>query len=496
MADELTIRPAPSSFDVTLSDLPGSKSVTNRALLLAALSDGVSTLSNVLFSDDTLAMLNALKRLGFTLRIDEDGRVVTVEGRAGRIPAREAMLHLGNAGTAMRSFAAVCCLGEGTFALDGIPRMRERPIGELIDALTALGANVVFLRDPGYPPVRIEASGLSGGEIEMGRTQSSQFISALLMAAPGMRRGLTVRFKGPITSRPYVALTVALMRRFGAEVDVAEDWSRLRVEPGTYQPVSGESGRIEPDASNASYFLGAAAACPGSRVAIAGLGRDSVQGDVSFVEVLERMGARVRVEANRVSVAHGGDPLRGVDRDMNAMPDVAMTLAALGAVARGGTWVRNVGNWRVKETDRMAAMQRELEKLGARVTVEADDFHVEPAPGERFSPAVVDTYDDHRMAMCFGMLGLIREGVTLRDPACVNKTFPDFFSFLDRLRDSAAQTPSAPETPDAREMTQTRDAPYTPHAPDARAAPRKADGGGQPGPSPRPDPFEPQEGAS
>ena len=463
LPDTLTIEPLPA-FEASLRP-PGSKSLTNRALLLAALAKGPSRLSGVLFADDTRRMLEALEALGFRLLIDEDARTVAIKGKAGSIPAAEANLHLGNAGTAMRFLTAALCLGMGEYRLDGIPRMRQRPIGELVEPLRALGAEIDYLEEDGFPPLRITAEppGLQGDLLELQPTLSSQFVSALLMIGPYLQGGLEIEFQGPITSLPYIKMTLNLMKQFGAKFEADRGYRAIHVPGGRYR---GYDYPIEPDASNASYFLAAAALRPGSRVTIQGLGSRSLQGDAAFCEVLGRMGCGVdqRLDQTVLTAPPPGRALRGVDVDLNDMPDMAQTLAVVALFAEGPTAIRNVGNLRVKETDRIAALQNELAKFGAQVSVIENDLTVTPPPpppphpspsssgdsvdgGEgvrRVAAAVaeaggvsVDTYDDHRMAMAFAVAGLAVPGVTINDPACVEKTFPDFFDYLDRLRDAA-----------------------------------------------------------
>jgi 3-phosphoshikimate 1-carboxyvinyltransferase len=433
MPDSITIKPA-QAFQAALTP-PGSKSLTNRALLLAALAEGESTIRRPLLADDTRAMLDALPALGFAVhRHDEH---VTIRGGGGAIPAREATLNLGNAGTAMRPLTAACCLGQGSYLLDGVARMRQRPIGELVSPLRRLGATIDCTMAEGFPPLRITAHGLAGGEIDMAPTLSSQFITALLMVGPCMTDGLTIRFQGPITSRPYVEMTLALMARFGVDATVDPMFSQISVAPGRYRAID---YLVEPDASNASYFLAAAAVIPGSRITVEGLGFRSVQGDAWFAErVLQPMGAAVIYEPDAITVIAppSGQRLKGIDIDLNAMPDMAQTLAVLALFADGLTTIRNVGNLRVKETDRMAALQTELHKLGATVTIDGDDLTIQPPHALPPEGATIDTYDDHRMAMSFAVAGLHPAShgrITLRDPDCVNKTFPDFFEYLDRLR--------------------------------------------------------------
>lgn len=440
-SDPITIQPLEHPFDVTFPDprkgippIPGSKSLTNRALLLAALADGRSTLAGVLFSDDTRVMMKALQDLGFTLDINEPNHTVTVHGQGGKIPAKKADLFLGNAGTAMRFLTAACCLGDpgSEYILRGIDRMHERPIGELIEPLRQLGAMIEYLGNEGYPPLHITACGLTRNELNIDSTLSSQFISALLQIAPYMAQGLTINFRGPLTSEPYVKMTLGLMCQFKAKAKNTPDMTQASVEPCGY---TGFNYTIEPDASNASYFLAATAAVPGSRCVINHLGLHSLQGDVGFGGVLLEMDAGFIPSPTNIGASTTKTSrLRGVDIGLNAIPDAAMTAATLAVLADGPTTIRNVGNWRVKETDRMAAMQAELTKLGATVTVEGDDITIVPPPGNKITPAAIDTYDDHRMAMAFSVIGLAQPGVTINDPDCVNKTFPDFFKYLEYLR--------------------------------------------------------------
>jgi 3-phosphoshikimate 1-carboxyvinyltransferase len=441
----ITIQPV-GPFRASITP-PGSKSLTNRALLLAALAEGRSTLAGVLFSDDTRVMLDALVKLGFALDIDEAACTVAVEGRAGDIPARAADLYLGNAGTAYRFLTAACCLGDpgSVYTLDGVERMRQRPIGQLVDPLRDLKADIAYLGDEGFPPLRVRAAGLAGGHLHIPPTLSSQYISALLQVGPCCGEAMTIHFDGPVTSRPYVEMTLGLMHHFGAVFEVNAPFTAIRVEPTGYTACD---HTIEPDASNASYFLAAAAVIPGAKCTVHGLGFKSLQGDAWFADyVLEKMGASVIYEPDTITVMAPpeGEKLKGIDIDLNPMPDMAQTLAAVALFAAGDTVIRNVGNLRVKETDRLAALQTELTKLGAKVRIEGDDLRITPPNGNRITPAAIDTYDDHRMAMSFAVVGLAAgvpgetpeklPGVTINDPACVNKTFPEFFSYLDRLRD-------------------------------------------------------------
>ncbi len=318
--------------------------------------------------------------------------------------------------------------------IDGNARMRQRPIGELVDALRQLGASIDYLDQLGYPPIGVRGTGLRDGDLHLGPTLSSQYISALLQVAPFCEGGLTLRFNGPVTSQPYVAMTIGLMRRFGARVEADTAFTAVHVHEGGYQAVD---ERIEPDASNASYFLAAAAVVPGSRCVIEGLGYESLQGDVQFAEVLGEMGAQVEMAADSITVKAPSDRLQGIDVSLNHMPDMAQTLAVTALFADGPTTIRDVGNLRVKETDRMAALQRELTKLGATVLILGDDMRIEPPANGELRPAAIDTYDDHRMAMSFAVAGLRSAGVTINDPCCVEKTFPDFFRYLERLQITA-----------------------------------------------------------
>ncbi|BAM03551.1 3-phosphoshikimate 1-carboxyvinyltransferase [Phycisphaera mikurensis] len=415
--------------------VPGSKSLSNRALVLAALAQGRSELSGVLFSDDSRAMMDGLVALGYGLEIDEEAATVAVEGR-GRPPAAEAELFCGNAGTAMRFLAALCCLGAGSYRLDGIQRMRERPIGELVDQLRVLGADIAYEGEEGFPPLRIEGAplDLESVRLKIGTTLSSQYVSALLQIGPYLPEGLEVEMVGEeITSLPYLKMTLKLMRQFRVKSEAHRGYRALIVPKKRYRA---QKMAIEPDASNASYFLAAAAVVPGSRCTVEGLGSNSVQGDMRFCELLGRMGCEVDQHLDRTTVwrPDDGRKLRGLSVDLNAMPDMAQTLAVVALFAEGPTTIANVGNLRVKETDRMEALRVELTKLGASVGVVGDDLTIRPPESGRITPAAIDTYDDHRMAMAFAVAGLAQPGVTINDPGCVNKTFPRFFEVLETLR--------------------------------------------------------------
>jgi 3-phosphoshikimate 1-carboxyvinyltransferase len=428
---DVRVEPITRPFRVTLSP-PGSKSLTNRALVLAALAEGECGLSNVLFADDTLVMLDCLGRLGFEPEIDRSSRRVRVTGRGGSIPSSFAELFCGNSGTSIRFLTALCALGRGSFNLDGIPRMRQRPIRELVDLLRNLGARIGYLQSDGFPPVILEADGLAGGFIRFGSAQSSQFLSAVLQAAPYARHEVRVDLDGPQTSWPYVAMTMRLMDEFGVTPELIRDPRtgdpRQIIIPR--EPYRATDYAVEPDASNAAYFLAAAAIHPDSQVTIPKLGKHSLQGDVGFVDVLRRMGADVQIENDSLTVT-GTGTLDGIDIDLSGMPDQAQTLGVVALFAQGPTTIRGLHTLRVKETDRIAALATELRKLGAQVDIAGDDLTIQPP--ERFRPVPIDTYDDHRMAMSFALAGTKEPGVTIRDAQCVNKTYPNYFEDLAKL---------------------------------------------------------------
>lgn len=410
--------------------LPGSKSISNRALLLAAVAKGTTVLSNLLDSDDIRHMLTALDKLGvdWQWRNKEAGEIAVVGlggNLASRANAEELELYLGNAGTAMRPLAAVLTIGQGRYRLTGEPRMGERPIGHQVDALRTLGAKVTYLENDGFPPLAIEAGQLKGGEIEIDGSISSQFLTAVLMAAPLIGETIHVTVKGDLVSKPYIDITIALMARFGVTVN-NDNYQRLTVAGGQSYQSPGKF-LVEGDASSASYFLAAGAIGKGP-VTVHGVGRLSLQGDKYFADALAAMGAEISWHDDHI-VAAGGD-LKGIDMDMNHIPDAAMTIATTALFAAGPTTIRNVYNWRVKETDRLAAMATELRKVGAEV-VEGEDFiKVTPAP---LTHAEIDTYNDHRIAMCFSMLAVGGQRVTINDPDCTAKTFPDYFEQLARV---------------------------------------------------------------
>ncbi len=405
--------------------LPGSKSITNRVLLLAALSGiGKTVVRGALDAEDTRVMIAALQKLGVPLD-DRNFAEIIVPGRAGKV-SRKKDLFLGNAGTAFRSLTAVLALASrGEYRLMGVPRMHERPIGDLVRALHAFGAHIDYVGNAGYPPLVIKPGKIDNKHpVKVRGDVSSQFVSALLMALP-LAGGGTIEVEGELVSKPYVEITLNLMRRFG--VDIARrDWRRFRVSNAKY--VSPGEIHVEGDASSASYFL-AAGALAGGPVRVEGVGKDSIQGDVRFTEVLEAMGAGVALAENTIEVKNDKKKLKPIDMDLNHIPDAAMTAAVLALFADGPSTIRNIGNWRVKETDRIAAMAKELRKLGASVTDGPDFLKVEP-PQKINSGVAIDTYKDHRMAMCFSLVSLAGVPVTINDPDCVQKTFPDYFETL------------------------------------------------------------------
>lgn len=417
--DSLTLAPV-AKIEGEIN-LPGSKSLSNRALLLAALANGVTEISNLLDSDDTNHMLTALQKLGVTYTRSADGKRCTVVGLGGAFHRSGHMeLFLGNAGTAMRPLCAALCLGAGEFMLTGEPRMEERPIGPLVDALRQAGGQIDYLKKDGYPPLKIVANGLTGGRITIDGSISSQFLTAMLMASPLAQADTTIVVEGDLVSKPYIDITLHTMAQFGIVVENSAYQQFFIKGRQRYQ----SPGRflVEGDASSASYFL-AAAAIKGGKVKVTGIGKHSIQGDVCFADVLAAMGAKVEWGEEAIVVEKGR--LQGIDMDMNHIPDAAMTIATTALFAEGKTAIRNIYNWRVKETDRLHAMATELRKVGAEV-VEGEDF-IEITPPVHLTHAAIDTYNDHRMAMCFSLLALGPAGITINDPKCTAKTFPDYF---------------------------------------------------------------------
>jgi len=420
----LALKPAAHAAGTV--QLPGSKSISNRVLLLAALAGESTVVRNLLQADDTRIMIESLSRLGVRC-VAEAPRVLHVPGARGEFPVRQAALFLGNAGTAFRPLSAALALSGGEYRLSGAPRMHERPIGDLVDALRAMGASIEYLGSEGFPPLAIHPGNVRSGQTTQVRGDvSSQYLSALLMALP-LAGGGVIEVVGELISQPYVEITLRLMQRFGIKV-ARDGWREFRVPPGPYR--SPGAITVEGDASSASYFL-AAGAIGGGPVRVEGVGRGSIQGDVRFVEVLERMGAKVSMGEDWIETSGTGGRLHSFDLDLNHIPDAAMTAAVLALFADGPCAVRNIASWRVKETDRIAAMSKELSKLGAEV--ESGPDYLQVTPGKLRAAVAIDTYDDHRMAMCFSLVSLGGVAVTINDPDCVAKTFPEYFQAFEKL---------------------------------------------------------------
>ncbi|KAK4524285.1 hypothetical protein GAYE_SCF02G2184 [Galdieria yellowstonensis] len=409
--------------------LPGSKSLSNRVLLLSALAKGTTLVENLLESEDVSHMLEALGLLGVKIEYQPSEKKARVEGCGGPFPASKGELFLGNAGTAMRPLTAALCIGNGDFTLDGVKRMRERPIADLVQGLQQLGAQVTC-SETGCPPVHIKAKGLHGGKALVSGKMSSQFLSSLLMAAPYAKNDVVIEVQDELISVPYVLLTIELMRRFG--VTVENENNRIFRIAGNQCYTSPGSYFVEGDASSASYFL-AGGAISGGPVTVEGCGSDSIQGDIRFVHVLEKMGATVSWTPHSITVSRAkGKVLEGIDEDCVDIPDAAMTLAVVALFAEGHTCLRNIYSWRVKETDRLAAMSKELMKLGAAV-MEGQDYIVIYPPGRVRKNITVSTYNDHRMAMSLSLAACGGCPITIEDPKCTWKTFPNYFEELARL---------------------------------------------------------------
>jgi 3-phosphoshikimate 1-carboxyvinyltransferase len=411
---------------------PGSKSITNRALICAALAKGESLLTGALDSEDTRVMLDSLAKLGLAVKPDLEQpdpaqRQIRIRGCGGKIPAKSAELYIANSGTSVRFLTAMVAVGEGVFTLDGTARMRERPIADLLASLKALGVAAESQRGTGCPPVVVTARGLPGGTARVRGNVSSQFLSGLLMAAPYAREPLTIRVEGELVSQPYVAITLAVMRAFGIDVPHDEDMQTFEVPRGVYQA---QNFAIEPDASAASYWF-AAAAITGGTITVTGLDSNSLQGDTRFVDVLAKMGCTIKEGPKSLTVT--GGKLRGIDIDMNSISDTVQTLAAVALFAEGPTRVRGVAHNRHKETDRIGNLAIELRKLGATVDEHDDGLTIKPAPLAMYHGATIATYDDHRMAMSLALTGLRIPGVEIENPKCVEKTYPEFFEDLKRL---------------------------------------------------------------
>ncbi|EAB7078493.1 TPA: 3-phosphoshikimate 1-carboxyvinyltransferase [Salmonella enterica subsp. enterica serovar Tudu] len=422
--ESLTLQPI-ARVDGAIN-LPGSKSVSNRALLLAALACGKTVLTNLLDSDDVRHMLNALSALGINYTLSADRTRCDITGNGGALRAPGALeLFLGNAGTAMRPLAAALCLGQYEIVLTGEPRMKERPIGHLVDSLRQGGANIDYLEQENYPPLRLRG-GFTGGDIEVDGSVSSQFLTALLMTAPLAPEDTTIRVKGELVSKPYIDITLNLMKTFGVEI-TNHHYQQFVVKGGQQYHSPGRY-LVEGDASSASYFL-AAGAIKGGTVKVTGIGRKSMQGDIRFADVLEKMGATITWGDDFIACTRG--ELHAIDMDMNHIPDAAMTIATTALFAKGTTTLRNIYNWRVKETDRLFAMATELRKVGAEVE-EGHDY-IRITPPAKLHHADIGTYNDHRMAMCFSLVALSDTPVTILDPKCTAKTFPDYFEQLARM---------------------------------------------------------------
>ncbi len=433
--DPFEVLPLERPPDATVRP-PGSKSITNRALVCAALAGGRSVLDGALLADDTEAMIDCLRGLGVAIGVDRATCSVVVRGVGGRPPVEGALLDARLSGTTSRFVAPVAALTRATTVLDGAPPLRARPMGDLLDALTALGAEVEPLGRPGHLPVRISGGGSLGSSVEVAGDVSSQFLSGLLLSAPCLPDGLEVRTTTPLVSVPYVEMTLAVMEHFGAVV--RRDGDLIAVAPTGYRATS---LAVEPDASAATYFLAAAAIC-GGRVRVEGLGSGSLQGDARFADLLARMGAEVRWDEDSVEV-RGGPTLRGITADLADLSDTAQTLAAVAPFAEGPTVVRGIGFIRGKETDRIAAVVKEMRRLGVDATEDDDGFTIRPGEPEG---GVVATYDDHRMAMSFALLGLRVPGIRIADPGCVAKTYPGYWDDLDLLRSPPAGVPG-PDAP-------------------------------------------------
>jgi 3-phosphoshikimate 1-carboxyvinyltransferase len=429
---DLALTPGSSARGVI--QLPGSKSISNRMLLLAALASGTTEIRDLLSSDDTQVMLAALQKLGVSWQQQGQSQTYVVAGAAGKFPSQSADLFMGNAGTAIRPLTAALAAMGGDYTVHGVPRMHERPIGDLVDALNAAGARIDYTGQAGFPPLHIHTGNLHPHLMQVRGNVSSQFLTALLMASPLIARDHPLRIEvlGELISKPYIEITLNLMQRFGVIVE-RDDWAAFRIASGQQYRSPGVL-HVEGDASSASYFL-AAGAIAGGPVRVEGVGKSSIQGDVRFVEALAQMGAHITMGGNWIEARSGG-VLNAIDADFNHIPDAAMTIAVAALYADGPSILRNIGSWRVKETDRLSAMATELRKLGAEVEEGSDYLRV--TPPAVLQPATIDTYDDHRMAMCFSLAsldGAARKGTAVRinDPACVAKTFPDYFDAFARI---------------------------------------------------------------
>ena len=404
--------------------IPGSKSYTNRALITSLLANGESVMKNALLSEDTRVMISCLGELGIPVSVIEEENTIRITGCEGKIPVDRASLFARNAGTVVRFMTAALTLGDGKYEIDGIERMRQRPIQQLIDALNQLGADVSSKEGTGCPPVLINASGLKGGTVKIPGNISSQYISAILLTAPYANSDVRIVVIDDLASKNYVDMTLDVMSRFGVTVE-RDSYRGFSVKSG--QVYKGCEYMVEPDASGASYFL-AAAAITGGKVRVDGLGEDSLQGDARFVDILGKMGCRIKKSHDWLEVK--GGELSGIDIDMNDTPDVVQTLAPVAAFAKGNTRIRNVKNLRYKETDRITAVVNELKKVGVEAREFEDGIEIIPSPPHS---ADISTYNDHRMAMSFALFGLRTKGIKIKNPECVEKTFPDYFERLEKL---------------------------------------------------------------
>ena len=423
LTDNITLSPIRKISGEVI--LPGSKSLSNRILLLSMLAEGQTEIQNLLDSDDIRRMVEALETLGIEFEENRAKNRISVSGTAGIIPVSEATLMLGNAGTAIRPLTAAMTLGHGRFVLDGVARMRERPIIDLVEGLSQLGANLHCLNETDCPPVEVIANGLPGGKTRLSGAISSQYLTAILLVAPYAKKDVEIEITDKLVSVPYVEMTLRLMQRFGVSVNHT-NFQSFHIPRQNYQ--SPGSIFVEGDASSASYFLAGAAITKGT-VTVKGCGTESMQGDARFAEVLEKMGALVEWGPNQVKLT--GAALNGIDVDMNQMPDAAMTLAVAALFASGPTAIRNIYNWRVKETERLQAVSTELRKLGAEVEEGYDYLVIQPP--KQIKEVSIDTYDDHRMAMAFSLAACGNSPVTINNPGCVSKTFPDYFEVLSGL---------------------------------------------------------------
>ena len=412
-----------SSVDFELS-LPGSKSITNRCFIISALAGQKVFLKNVLFSDDTFYMIEVLKQLGIKIKVDQEKREVEVEG--GILPEGKWEFFVGNAGTTMRFLTTYLSLGKGEFILDGDERMRQRPIQALVDVLRMMGVEIFCVNNNGCPPVKINASGVEGGEAFLNSKNSSQYLSSILMSSPYFRKGVCISIEEEMVSRPYVEMTVRMMKQFGVDVKNS-NYLKFEVLPSRY--VSPGVYYIEPDASSASYFLAATAILTG-RVKIHGLGKESLQGDVYFARIMEKIGCEINIEKDFIELISNGK-LEGIDIDMNSTPDLVPTVAIVALFARTPTRIRNVANLRIKESDRISALANELSKIGAKVKEYEDGLEIFPSLS--YNNACVSTYNDHRIAMAFTIAGLKTGGITIENPLCVSKSFPEFFDYVEKI---------------------------------------------------------------